>query len=88
MAPFTLLVTIELLSILYCSYMAVSGIPDEETDHASKMADFALDMLSAIPQLRAMKGEPFMKGLQLRIGSYHIERVFCFVSYIIFCFQG
>lgn len=59
-------------------YMAVCGIPNEDTAHASTMADFALDMLDAMEELRAEKGQEFTEGLQIRIGIMDKSSI-CFV---------
>lgn len=45
-------------------YMAVSGMPSPRPDHASAIAELALDMQTAIAQFKTPDGGPF----QLRIG--------------------
>lgn len=64
------------------SYMAVTGIPNEGTDHASIMADFALDMLDAMERLRSDKGQAFAEGLQIRIGKddHYAHQLICYAK--------
>lgn len=46
------------------AYMVAGGLPMSRPDHASKIADMALEMQAAIAHIRSDTGEPF----QLRIG--------------------
>lgn len=48
------------------AYMVVGGLPDKEPFHAEKIADFALDMITAIQLYREKSGYP----IQLRIGIH------------------
>ena len=48
------------------AYMVVGGLPDKEPYHAEKIADFALDMITAIQLFREKSGYP----IQLRIGIH------------------
>ena len=45
-------------------YMAVSGVPDKRPDHASALADMALDMVEALKEFNRSRGT----SLQIRIG--------------------
>lgn len=48
------------------AYMVVAGVPTNCADHASKMADMALDMLNAIKRHNAATGQ----ALQIRVGIH------------------
>jgi class 3 adenylate cyclase len=45
-------------------YMAVSGVPEKRADHASALADMALDMVEALKEFNRSRGT----SLQMRIG--------------------
>ena len=45
-------------------YMAVSGVPDRRADHASALADMALDMVEELKEFNRSRGT----SLQIRIG--------------------
>lgn len=55
---------IEKIKTIGDNYMAVSGIPNESTNHASKLANYALTMVKKLKEFNMM----YKQNIQLRIG--------------------